>query len=79
MIILINCSNLKVGGGLQVAHSFLYDIKSNAEHQFVVVLSDFLKYQINQSEFPDNFKFFHYSIKPSAYKAIFGNDKELVC
>ena len=77
MIILINCSNLKVGGGLQVAHSFLYEIKSNAEHQFVVVLSDFLKYQINQSEFPDNFKFFHYSIKPSAYKAIFGNDKFL--
>lgn len=74
MKILINCSNLKVGGGLQVAHSFLYEIKSNTEHQFIVVLSDFLKYQINQSEFPENFKFFHYSIQPSAYKAIFGND-----
>lgn len=77
MIILINCSNLKVGGGLQVAHSFLYEIKSNVAHQFIVVVSDFLKYQINQTEFPDNFKFFHYSIKPSAYKAIFGNDKFL--
>lgn len=77
MIILINCSNLKVGGGLQVAHSFLYQIQSNSEHQFIVVLSDFLKYQINQSEFPDNFKFFHYSIKSSAYKAIFGSDKFL--
>lgn len=74
MKILINCSNLKVGGGLQVAHSFLYEIKNNTEHQFIVILSDFLKYQINQTEFPDNFKFFHYSIKPSALKAITGND-----
>ncbi len=77
MIILINCSNLKVGGGLQVAHSFLYEIQSNTEHQFIVVLSDFLKYQINQSEFPNNFKFFHYSIQPSALKALNGNDKFL--
>jgi glycosyltransferase involved in cell wall biosynthesis len=77
MIILINCSNLKVGGGLQVAHSFLYEIKNNEDHQFVVVLSDFLKYQINQSEFPDNFNFFHYSIKPSVLKALNGNDKFL--
>lgn len=77
MKILINCSNLKVGGGLQVAHSFLYEIKTNTENQFIVILSDFLKYQINQTEFPDNFKFFHYSIKPSALKAITGNDKFL--
>lgn len=77
MKILINCSNLKVGGGLQVAHSFLYEIKNNVEHQFIVVLSDFLKYQINQTEFPDNFIFFHYSIQPSAYKAVFGTDKFL--
>ena len=77
MIILINCSNLKVGGGLQVAHSFLYEIKSNTEQQFIVVLSDFLKYQINQSEFPENFKFFHYSIQPSALKALNGNDEFL--
>ena len=77
MKILINCSNLKVGGGLQVAHSFLYEIKKNTEHQFIVILSDFLKYQINQAEFPDNFKFFHYSIKPSALKALTGNDKFL--
>lgn len=77
MKILINCSNLKVGGGLQVAHSFLYEIKSNTEHEFIVILSDFLKYQINQSEFPDNFKFFHYSIKPSTLKALNGTDKFL--
>lgn len=77
MKILINCSNLKVGGGLQVAHSFLHEIKTNTAHQFIVILSDFLKYQINQPEFPDNFKFFHYSIKPSALKAITGNDKFL--
>lgn len=77
MKILINCSNLKVGGGLQVAHSFLYEILSNTEHKFIVVLSDFLKYQINETDFPKNFIFINYSIKPSVWKAIFGEDKFL--
>lgn len=77
MKILINCSNLRVGGGLQVAHSFLYEIISNLDHKFIVVLSDYLKYQINETDFPKNFIFIHYSIKPSAWKAIFGEDKFL--
>jgi glycosyltransferase involved in cell wall biosynthesis len=74
MKILINCSNLKVGGGLQVAHSFLYEIKNNLSHDFIVVLSDYLRYQINEADFPNNFHFYHYSIKPSALKALVGND-----
>lgn len=77
MKILINCSNLKVGGGLQVAHSFLNHIKNNSIHTFVVVLSKELRSQINKDEFCDNFKFFDYNISTSPLKALFGKDKFL--
>ena len=39
MRILINCSNLKVGGGLQVADSLCGALGGFAAHRFVVVLS----------------------------------------
>jgi len=39
MKILINCSNLKIGGGLQVADSFCRTLNSFPEHIFCVVLS----------------------------------------
>ncbi|MBR1631280.1 MAG: glycosyltransferase family 1 protein, partial [Paludibacteraceae bacterium] len=39
---LINCSNLKRGGALQVADSICSQLNRYAEHQFVVVLSDAL-------------------------------------
>ena len=77
MRILINCSNLKVGGGLQVAHSFLNEICNNVEHEFHVVLSEILNGQIDQSAFLPNFSFQVYSIQPTVIKALFGNDAEL--
>lgn len=77
MKILINCSNLRVGGGLQVAHSFLHEIKSNIEHDFLVVLSENLQPQINKDDFGRNFQFVNYSIKPSVAKTVFGRDKKL--
>ena len=42
MNILINCSNLKNGGGLQVADSICGQLHRFPQHQFVVVLSTFL-------------------------------------
>ena len=77
MRILINCSNLKVGGGLQVAHSFLNEISNNNEHDFHVVLSETLNKQIDQFAFLTNFSFQVYSIQPTAIKALLGNDTEL--
>ena len=74
MKILINTSNLKKGGALQVANSFLTEIKENTVHEFHVVLSSTLSKQINPQEYPKNFTFYHYSIKPSVFKAITGID-----
>lgn len=72
MKILINTSNLKIGGALQVAHSFLYEIKENRNHEFHVVLSMALIEQINTDEYPENFKFYSYSLKPNLLKALTG-------
>ncbi len=43
MRILINCSNLKKGGGLQVADSVCSQLANYHEHQFVVILSSALE------------------------------------
>lgn len=77
MKILINCSNLKVGGGIQVAHSFLNEISKNNEHEYHVVLSEKLNEQIDRSVFLSNFTFQVYSIKPTIFKALLGNDSKL--
>lgn len=41
--ILINCSNLKKGGGLQVADSICCDITRFTQHRFVIVLSSHMQ------------------------------------
>lgn len=43
LTILINCSNLKKGGGLQVADSICNDLARFSQHRFIVVLSSFLR------------------------------------
>jgi len=75
--ILINCSNLRVGGGLQVAHSFLNEIRENIDYQFLIVMSESLAQQIDVTLFSKNFQFKYYSIQPSAIKAILGKDNYL--
>ena len=53
MVFLINCSNLKAGGGLQVADSICCMLKEIQQHQFIVVLSSALKnvyLKINNTE-----------------------------
>jgi glycosyltransferase involved in cell wall biosynthesis len=74
MKILINTSNLRKGGALQVAHSFLTEIKENTKHEFYIVLSESLEKQINTKEYPDNFIFYSYSIKPGIINALTGKD-----
>jgi glycosyltransferase involved in cell wall biosynthesis len=68
MRILINCSNLVVGGGIQVASSVITELKKNTKHIFTVVLSKEVANQINTGEFPANFKFYFFESTPAKLK-----------
>ena len=77
MVILINGSNLTKGGGLQVAHSFIMEIKNNTQHKFYVVVSKPLSELLDLDGFPSNFDFFVYSIKPNLIQIVTGIDRFL--
>lgn len=77
MNILINCSNIVIGGGIQVAHSFLNELKHINGHAFVIVLSSKLDELIDKKLFSAKFTFFKYNINASPKKTIFSNDKFL--
>lgn len=56
MKILINTSNLKQGGGVQVANSFINSLKKETD-EFIIVLNRITEKGINKKEFPENFIF----------------------
>jgi glycosyltransferase involved in cell wall biosynthesis len=65
MRILINCSNLVVGGGIQVAASIITELIKNDKHFFSVVLSQEVSKQIDTKLFPGNFKFYNLGTSPA--------------
>jgi glycosyltransferase involved in cell wall biosynthesis len=75
--VLINCSNLTKGGGIQVAHSFLNQIIDIDRNKYIVVCSQALYDQLKRDEFNNRFKFFKYDIKASPINAILGKNKFL--
>lgn len=77
MTILINCSNIKIGGGVQVAHSFINEIRSNSDHLYIIVLSSTLKRQLDEKMFAENFIFYNYDKKANAKNAVFSSDQML--
>lgn len=69
MTILINTSNLYVGGGLQVALSFLNELKSlHGDKKYHVLMSQAVKSQIDENSFGDNFFFYLIEESPSSLK-----------
>ncbi|MBA5794009.1 glycosyltransferase [Flavobacterium sp. xlx-214] len=71
MKIIIDHSNLIVGGGIQVGTSFLYDLlKLNLSNSYYVIQSPNSSTAINKQDFPDNFVFIDMSeaINSSIYK-----------
>lgn len=59
MKIIIDHSNLVVGGGIQVGSSFLNDLrKIRAAHEFHIIQSFYSKESIDKSLFPENFIFY---------------------
>jgi glycosyltransferase involved in cell wall biosynthesis len=56
--LIINTSNLKKGGALQVASAFMEGLKSYNQHDYFVFLSPALSLSINKKDFSDNFTFY---------------------
>lgn len=75
MRILIDNSNLYAGGGIQVATSFLYDLKSIEDHNsYYVVQSENSAKQINKLDFDKRFQFYDLTQK---HKSILNRIKKL--
>ena len=59
MKLLIDCSNLYAGGGLQVSTSFLNDLKElNLNHKYYIVQSKNFAQTFTKTNFPNNFEFY---------------------
>ena len=77
MRILINCSNLKQGGGVQVADSICRFLHNITEHSFVVVLSSYLDSTACAIKSNQNIKVIRYDVKNTLATLLFGRDATL--
>jgi glycosyltransferase involved in cell wall biosynthesis len=69
MKIIINTSNLYVGGGVQVALSFISELKiMNFKNEYHIFLSQAVDKQINQDTFDDRFYFYLIEKSPSSLR-----------
>lgn len=66
MKLVINTSNISVGGGIQVSLSFLESLKGHPENEYHIFLSPKIREQVDKSLFSDNFKFYYIPISPSS-------------
>lgn len=77
MNILINASNLKAGGGLQVADSICKSLNQFPQHKFTVVISSFFsKTQKEIEEYP-NVEVHIYNVKNNLHTLVLGRDNYL--
>lgn len=76
MKIIINTTNLKIGGALQVAISFIYECVDFDENEYFVFLSPSMNKEIKQELFPNNFKFYTFK-NPSRFILFDKTMKEL--
>jgi len=69
MKLIINTSNLYVGGGLQVALSFINELKSlENSHEYYIFVSLAVEKQLDQDSFSDKFHFYRIDKSPSLLK-----------
>lgn len=61
MRLLINTSLLRFGGAVQVALSFIYECRLQAEHEYHVVLGPGVGAVLDPADFPANFRFYEKS------------------
>lgn len=77
MIFLINASNLKKGGGLQVADSICCLLERFPEHCFIVILSSYMQDTQEKIKHIKNVEVIKYDIKNSISTLLFGRDSFL--
>ena len=77
MVILINASNLKNGGGLQVANSICRSLGGYDQHSFVVVLSSYFKNVEFLNSTRNVKKVCVYNVKNNIQTLVFGRDSYL--
>lgn len=75
MNFLINASNLKAGGGLQVADSICRSLYRYPQHEFVVVLSSFFLNTAMAISAFSNVKCYNYNVRNNIKTLLFGRDK----
>lgn len=63
-----------MGGGIQVAHSFINQIKLYKTFRFIIVVTQELNKQLIKSNFSEYFKFVIYNVKPNIYNSITGKN-----
>ena len=72
MIFIINASNLKQGGGIQVAQSICGELYKYSMHKFIVVLSNAI--DVSHVSETNNIVFYRYDIKHSLKTVASGRD-----
>jgi glycosyltransferase involved in cell wall biosynthesis len=65
MRLLINTASTFKGGGVQVARSFIEELKKFSEHEYHVVLGEAISKTIITSEYPSNFHFYTIPYRPA--------------
>ncbi len=76
MRLLVNTGTVLKGGGLQVANSFMQELKNFPEHEYHIFLSKTAGKQIDRAAFSDNFHFYDIPYRPgSGVKAYFSSKK----
>ncbi|MCM4167384.1 hypothetical protein KCTC52924_02966 [Arenibacter antarcticus] len=77
MKLIINTSNIVIGGGIQVSLSFLEALISHPENEYHIFLSPKISEQLDKSTFQGNFKFYKIPISPSSLLKGFKTRKKL--
>lgn len=76
MIILLNASNLKKGGGIQVGDSLCCSLNKYHQHKFIVVCSSFMKSTLDRISDYSNVVSYEYTMTyKSPFLLMFGRDK----
>lgn len=77
MKLIINTSNIVIGGGLQVSLSFLEGLKNHSMNEYHVFLSPKISEQVDRSSYGDNFIFYNFTMSPASLIKGFKSRKKL--